>query len=117
HLETALTGQGGGDQQADFVFASAEERQAADFALRLISERYERELKKGISQLSEPEVQARITRDVEEALAPIQAKLELGEPKVNVAQVVAAVAAKITELTIEIPEIVVIPTREVTFGF
>lgn len=118
-METALTGQvgSGAEEQTDFVFSSAEERQAADFALRLISERYERELKKGISQLSEPEVQARITRDVELALAPIQAKFELGETKVNVAQVVAAVAAKVTELTIEIPEIVVIPTREVTFGF
>ena len=35
----------------------------------------------------------------------------------DVAKIVAAVAAKVTELTIEIPEIVVIPTREVTFGF
>ena len=116
-METALTGQGDSDRQADCVFSSDGERQAADFALRLISDRYERELKKGINQLSEPEVQARITRDVQEALAPIQTKLDLGEPTVNVAKVVAAVAAKITELTIAIPEIVVIPTREVTFGF
>ena len=33
------------------------------------------------------------------------------------AKVVATVTAKVTELTIEIPEIVVIPTQEVTFGF
>jgi type III restriction enzyme len=119
-LETALTGQGQGfrdHDQAGFVFDSEEERRAADFALRLISDRYERELKKGISQLAEPDVQERITRDVEEALAPVQGKLDLGQKRVDVAKIVATVTAKVAELTVEIPEIVVIPTREVTFGF
>jgi type III restriction enzyme len=36
---------------------------------------------------------------------------------VNVAKVVDVVAAKVVELTIEIPEIVVLPTHDVTFGF
>ena len=118
-METALTGQGqgAGEDQTRLVFGSEEERRAADFALRLISERYERELKKGISQLAEPDVQGRITREVEQALTPVQAKLDLGQTKVDVAKVVATVTAKVTELTIEIPEIVVIPTQEVTFGF
>ena len=54
---------------------------------------------------------------MKQALEPSQTKLGLGEQPVDVAKIVAAVAAKVTELTIEIPEIVVIPTREVTFGF
>jgi type III restriction enzyme len=41
----------------------------------------------------------------------------LGAPVVDVAKVVDIVTAKVTELTIEIPEIVVLPTREVTFGY
>ena len=118
-VETALTGQGQSlpEDQARLVFESEDERRAADFALRLISDRYERELKKGISQLAERDVQERITREVELALIPVQAKLDLGQKKVDVAKIVATVAAKVTELTIEIPEIVVIPTQEVTFGF
>jgi len=112
-METALTGQGQRPEEdkALLVFETEEERRAADFALRLISERYERELKKGISQLAEPDVQERITREVEQALMPVQGKLDLGQKNVNVAKVVATVTAKVTELTIEIPDIVVIPTQ------
>jgi type III restriction enzyme len=119
-LETALTGQGAGaagEKSAPLVFDMPEERQAADFALRLIQAQYERECKKGIHQLSEPEVQARITRDVEEAMAPSQASLDVGQKRPDIAAVVRQVTAKVVELTIEIPEIVVLPTREVTFGF
>jgi ribulose-phosphate 3-epimerase len=47
----------------------------------------------------------------------VQAEPELGAPKVDVAKVVDIFTAKVTELTIEIPEIVVLPTREVTFGY
>jgi len=80
-----------------------EERQAADFALRLIQDRYERELKKGINQLSEPEVQARITRDVEEAMAPRRRRSNLGRSGRTSPPCVRQVTAKVVELTIEIP--------------
>ena len=50
-------------------------------------------------------------------MAPVQAALDLGEARVNIAKVVDVVTAKVTELTIEIPEIVVLPTHDVTFGF
>jgi type III restriction enzyme len=116
-VQSSLTGQGFSEAQQPFIFDMPEERQAADFALRLIQDRYERELKKGIHQLSEPAVQARITRDVEEAMAPTQATLDLGQRRPDIAAVVKQVTAKVVELTIEIPEIVVLPTREVTFGF
>lgn len=119
-VETALTGEGHNERaggQTPLIFETQEERRAADYALRLIQDRYERELKKGIHQLAEPEVQARIARDVEAALAPVQTSLELDGKPVDVAAVVKQVTAKVAELTIEIPEIVVLPTREVTFGF
>jgi hypothetical protein len=72
-LETALTGQSGGfgeGEQPTYTFETKEERKAADFALRLIQDRYERELKKGIHQLNEPEVKARITAEVTAAMTP-----------------------------------------------
>jgi type III restriction enzyme len=119
-VEGSLTGHSAGlgeAAQTPFVFETAGERVAADYALRLIQDRYERELKKGIQQLNEPGVRARITADVEAVMAPAQAALDLGEARVNVARVVDVVAAKVTELTIEIPEIVVLPTHDVTFGF
>jgi len=119
-VEDALTGRATGfgeGPQAPFVFDSPAERTAADYALRFIQERYERELKKGIHQLNEPEVRARITADVEAVMAPVQTALDLGEVRVNVAKVVDIVTAKVAELTIEIPEIVVLPTHDVTFGF
>jgi type III restriction enzyme len=119
-VEGSLTGRPAGigeAAQAPFVFETPAERTAADYALRLIQERYERELKRGIQQLTEPEVRARITADVEAIMAPAQTALDLGEARVDVAKVVDVVTAKVTELTIEIPEIVVLPTHEVTFGF
>jgi hypothetical protein len=68
-------------------------------------------------QLNEAGVRARIIADVEAVMAPAQAALNLGEARVNVSKVVDVVAAKVAELTIEIPEIVVLPTHDVTFGF
>ena len=119
--ESMLTGGdgpgGSGEENAPFVFENEQERRAAEFAIRLIGERYERELKKGIHQLGDADVQARIVRDIEAAMTPAQRSLELEPATVDVARVVRTVAEKVTELTIEIPEIVVIPTHEVTFGF
>jgi type III restriction enzyme len=51
-VEGSLTGHSAGlgeAAQAPFVFETAGERVAADYALRLIQDRYERELKKGIA--------------------------------------------------------------------
>jgi type III restriction enzyme len=119
-LETSLTGHSDGvseGEQATYTFETAEERTAANYTLRVIHERCERELKKGIHQLNEPEVRARITAEVTAAMTPEQGSLELAAPTVDVAKIVEIVTAKVAELTIEIPEIVVLPTREVTFGF
>lgn len=76
--------------------------------------------------LSEEEVQQRIVakvrRWVEEA-APPQATLpgmELGQPtstEALVSQVVRNVTERLIELTIDVPQIVVLPTREVNYRF
>jgi hypothetical protein len=51
------------------------------------------------------------------AMTPSQGSPEFCAPVVDVAKVVEIVTAMVTELTIEIPEIVVLPTSEVTFGY
>ncbi|MGC2224099.1 MAG: hypothetical protein WA624_18025 [Methylocella sp.] len=64
-METALTGQSGGfdeGEQPTYAFETQEERK----------------LKKGIHQLNEPEVKARITAEVTAAMTPSQGSLELG---------------------------------------
>jgi hypothetical protein len=85
-METALTGQSGGfgeGEQPTYAFETQEERK----------------LKKGIHQLNEPEVKARISAEVTAAMTPSQGSLELGAPVVDVAKVVDIVTAKVTELT------------------
>jgi len=118
-LETSLTGNGqpDGDGGKGFLFETAEERSAADMTLQLIRDEYEKVLTKGIGQLSDAAIKARITADVTAALTPKQGSLEGVGPSLDVARIVEAVTAKVIELNIEIPEIVILPTREVTFGF
>jgi type III restriction enzyme len=120
NFETALTGLGfaeGDGAPQPLVFDTSEERSAAEVTIRIIQNRYERQLKKGLSQLAEPEVQARIAADVRDVLRPIQQELDIAPSKLDVAKVVEKVAQQIAEFTIEIPEIIVLPKREVTFGF
>ncbi len=118
-VETMLTGGGGGFSDGEttaFVFDTPEDRKTAEMVYRAI-EHQERQLTKGINQLSEPAVQARIAADVTAALAPVQGTLEGVVAPTNVAKIVKMVAEKLVEFTIAIPEIVVIPLRETNFGF
>jgi type III restriction enzyme len=119
NIEAALTGQGAGfaESRAAFVFDTPEERSAAGVTLRVIHEHYESQLKKGLRQLEDPEIRARIVEDVQAKLTPVQGVLDVVVPPVDVSKVVEKVTEKIAEFTIEIPEIVVLPKREVTFGF
>ena len=119
-VEASLTGHAAGlwrGCQAPFVFETPGERVAADFALRLIQERYERELKKGIGSFASRRCRNVLRAMLKQSWRPHRRPLNLGRRRVDVARVVDIVTAKVTELTIEIPEIVVLPTRDVTFGF
>ncbi|MDF1848780.1 MAG: DEAD/DEAH box helicase family protein [Parvibaculaceae bacterium] len=120
--ETTLSGRKAGadgfaETDAPFIFDTEEERSAADVALTLIRQKYERRLTSGIGGLSEDAVQAELVRDVKEVMKPKQGTLEGVAVETDVKKVVEAVTKTLVESTIEIPEIVVIPTRDVTFGF
>jgi type III restriction enzyme len=119
--EAALTGSGLSEEVApQAVFATPAECRVAEISLRIIREQYERKCKGGISLLIDPEMQAQLVRDVQDTIAvlvPQQTALDLGQKQPDVSQIVRKVAENLIELTIEIPEIVFLPTRKVTFGF
>jgi type III restriction enzyme len=118
-LETILTGAGDFPEGKGpaLVFKTPADRKTAELVYRVI-EQQERQLTKGIHQLNEPSVQAQIAATVTAALTPMQGALEgMTATPANIAEIVQIVTAKIVELTIEIPEIVVVPLRETNFGF
>lgn len=119
--DTQLTGRGSGidygDSQAEYTFDTVEARQAATYAIDFIAHKYERELTGGVADLARPDIQLRIAADVRRAMQPEQGSLDGVLPTTDIDQVVGIVADNLTRNLIEIPEIVVIPSREVTFWF
>ena len=99
------------------LFTTQEDRQAVETTIDLIRDKYERELKGGVGELQKPEVQQRIAKDVERLTQARQGTLEGIVAPTDFAKVVAAVVTSIAENTIEIPEIVILPSREVNFWF
>jgi type III restriction enzyme len=99
------------------LFTTKEDRQAVETTIDLIRDKYERELKGGVSDLQKPEVQERIAKDVQRLTQARQGTLEGIVAPTDFAKVVAAVVTSIAENTIEIPEIVILPSREVNFWF
>lgn len=124
-LEMRYTGQnlplGGkvedGARSQGWIPPTPEQAAVASTTLELIRAKYERELPGGLADLRKPEVQARIAADVTRATEQAQGTLEGVLPKQDVAELVAEIAASLAENAIEIPEIVVLPTREVNFWF
>lgn len=122
-FEIALTGrredhllnEDGGEPA--FTFSQPEERKAAQLTIDLIREKYERELKGGHHELRSPEVQKRIVEDVKRLSVERQGTLEGVVAQPDFEKVVALVTASVAENSIEIPEIVVLPSREVNFWF
>ncbi|HIG23695.1 DEAD/DEAH box helicase family protein [Henriciella sp.] len=124
-LDTLLTGakagiEGTTEKEADTappLFTTPSEQRAAQATVDLIQHQYERKLKRGFQELGSAKIKGELAKAVREAIKPAQGELEgIGE-EADVEKIVEIVTSKIIELTIEIPEIVVIPTREVTFGF
>ncbi len=122
-LDSILTGSNAGMEglsdveQESYVFETPREMEAAQIAIELIQNQFERKLKRGVGQLNEPEVRKEIAAAVKKIMKPAQGELEGVTEELDCDKIVEVVTAKIVELTIEIPEIVVIPTREVTFGY
>ena len=122
-LDSMLTGASAGisgmaeQDQTPFLFETPQEQKAAQTTIELIQQQYERKLKRGVGQLNHAAVQKEIVVAVTAALKPEQGEFDGIVEKPDIEKIVKIVTEKIVELTIEIPEIVVIPTREVTFGY
>lgn len=105
------------EERAAYVPPTPEQVAYADTTLQFIRDKYERTLTGGLADLRKPEVQAEIARDVRKATQAAQGSFEAVMPTADVEQLVAQIAASIADNSIEIPEIVVLPSREVNFWF
>ena len=88
----------------------------ASTALEIIHQQYERKCQDGLGDLQKPEMKAAI------AFPRVKLWRVIREPgwsgrQPNVERVVDILVDKMVEQTIEIPEIVIIPTNDVSFGF
>jgi type III restriction enzyme len=102
--------------QAPYEPPQPEVAAAQETVMTLIRDKYERQLS-GLGDLRKPEVQKRIADDYRKATAAAQGRLDGVLPEEDIEQLVAQIAGAIAENTIEIPEIVVLPSREVNFWF
>jgi type III restriction enzyme len=101
--------------QEAFVFKSPEEGKAAEVTLEVIK-RYERKLGSA-EALRDKAVQQQIADEVRELVRPAQGTLEgmIAEPRIG--EIVEKVAETVADRTISIPQIVVLPKKQVTFTF
>lgn len=105
------------EERAAYVPPTPEQVACADTTMQFIRDKYERSLSGGLADLRKPEVQAQIARDVRQATQAAQGSFETILPEADVEQLVAQIAIAIADNSIEIPEIVVLPSREVNFWF
>lgn len=103
------------EEAATFVFQTPEEGKAAEVTLDVIK-RYERKLGSA-EALRDGDVQKQIADEVRELVRPLQATLTgvIDEPRID--QIVQTVATTVADRTISIPQIVVIPKKQITFTF
>ena len=98
-----------------FAFKSPEKGRTAEVTLEVIK-RYERKLGSA-EALREKIVQQQIADEVRDLVRPIQGTLEgvVEQPRID--QIVETVAVTVADRTISIPQIVVLPKKQVTFTF
>jgi type III restriction enzyme len=96
-------------------FTTPQERKAAELTLDVIRQ-YERRLG-SISDLRKPEIKAQISQEVRELIQPLQGTFAGMETLPAVEEIVSSVAETVADKTIAIPEIVVLPKRQVSFTF
>jgi type III restriction enzyme len=103
------------EERDAFVFNSPMEAKAAEVTLEVIK-RYERKLGSA-EALRGAEVQKQIADEVRELVRPVQGTLEgiIEAPRID--QIVQTVAVTVADRTISIPQIVVLPKKQVTFTF
>lgn len=103
--------------QTPYAPPTREQAEVLTTTLDFIRDKYERTLTGGLADLRKPEVQAAIAKDVRQATQARQGVLDTIMPAVEVEQLVAQIAVSVADNSIEIPEIVVLPSREVNFWF
>jgi type III restriction enzyme len=103
------------DPRDAYVFNSPTESKAAEITLEVIR-RYERRLGSA-EALRDLGVQKSIADEVRELVRPVQGTLEgiIEEPRID--KIVQTVANTVADHTISIPQIVVLPKKQVTFTF
>ncbi len=106
------------DGQEPPVFINPQEQQVAQAAYQVIRTLENRpQTLPTIEHLKRPEVQAAIVKAVEEQSTPAQLGLEGFTEQLDIAAIVARTVDLVTQQTIDIPRILVVPTGEVTSGF
>jgi len=103
------------EERNAFVFQSPAEGKAADVTLDVIK-RYERKLGSA-EALRDKDVQRQIAEEVRELVRPVQGTLEgiVQAPRID--EIVETVAETVADRTISIPQIVVLPKKQITFTF
>lgn len=102
-------------ERTGFALNSAQEGRAAEVTLDVIK-RYERKLGSA-EALRDAAIQTQIAAEVRELVRPVQGALEgiIQEPRID--EIVQTVAVTVADRTISIPQIVVLPKKQVTFTF
>lgn len=105
-------------QEVQPVFTKPEEQKVAQIAYEVIR-KFENQpaVVPTLAHLSKPEVQAAIVKAVQEQHRPAQMELEGVSEEPDFAAVVAKTVELVTQQTIDIPRILVVPKGEVKAGF
>jgi type III restriction enzyme len=105
-------------QEVQPVFTKPEEQKVAQIAYEVIR-KFENQptVVPTLAHLSKPEVQAAIVKAVQEQHRPAQMELEGVTEQPDFAAVVAKTVELVTQQTIDIPRILVVPKGEVKAGF
>ena len=113
---TASTKVAGQDVQP--AFTKPEEQKVAQLAYDVIRKlENQPSVVPTLAHLSKPEVQAAIVKAVQEQHRPVQGELEGVTEQPDFAAVVAKTVALVTQQTIDIPRILVVPKGEMKAGF
>jgi type III restriction enzyme len=105
-------------QDVQPVFTKPEEQKVAQIAYDVIRKMENQPtVVPTLAHLSKPEVQAAIVKAVQEQHRPIQGELEGVTEQPDFAAVVAKTVALVTQQTIDIPRILVVPKGEVKAGY
>lgn len=100
------------------IFVRPDEQQLAQIAYKVIrSYENQPETVPTLGHLQNPAVQAAIVRAVEEQAPSVQLELPLDSLKANISDVVARTIQAVTQHSIDIPSILVVPKGEVQTGF